>query len=103
MIIVGSKNNIPIRLANERWEHITRRHPEMREQKDRVLETIETPEYILQGDYGDLLAIRFYKETPLSQKFLIVVYKEVSEYDGFVVTAYFTRKPSTHRRTIWKP
>jgi hypothetical protein len=103
MITVYSKNRIPVRLTDERWMHIIKRHPEMKDQKDKILETVENPQYILEGDYGELLAVRFFKETPLTQKFLIVIYKEVSEYDGFILTAYFTRKPSTHRRLIWKP
>jgi hypothetical protein len=102
MITIYSKNNVSVRLTDERWAHIIRRHPEMKDQKGRVLETVENPDYILEGDYEELLAVRFFKETPLTQKFLVVIYKEVSEYDGFIVTAYFTRKPSTYRRIIWK-
>lgn len=30
MRIVGSVNEVPIRLTEERWEHISRRHPEMK-------------------------------------------------------------------------
>ncbi|MFN3740962.1 MAG: hypothetical protein ACK4TF_09900 [Thermodesulfovibrionales bacterium] len=47
MIIVKSKNNIPIRLTKERWEHIIQRYPEMNGQSDRVLETLSEPEIIL--------------------------------------------------------
>ena len=103
MITVYSKNGTPVRLTDERWAHIVKRHPEMKNQKDKVLETIKNPQYILEGDYGELLAVKFYNKTPLTQKFLIAIYKEVSEFDVFILTAYFTRKPSTHRRIIWKP
>lgn len=50
MIIVLSKNKVPVRLSSERWEHIERRHPEMRNQKERILETISNPDFIQQGD-----------------------------------------------------
>jgi hypothetical protein len=41
-------------------------------------------------------------ETPVSQKFCAVVYRQVNENDGFVVTAYFTSRPASWRRMIWK-
>ena len=69
MIIVLSKNKVPVRLSSERWEHIERRHPEMRNQKERILETISNPDFIQQGDFGELLAIKFFDSTPLSQKY----------------------------------
>jgi hypothetical protein len=59
---------------------------------------VEPPE----GDFGELLAIRFYPVTPLTSKFLVVAYREVSPDDGFTITAYLTNRPSTKRITIWK-
>lgn len=102
MLIVSSHNGVAIRLTQERWEHIMRRHPEMSDQRDRVLETLADPEIIQEGDYGVLLAIRFYGETPLTSKFLVVAYREIDTKDGFCLTAYFTRRPSARRITIWK-
>jgi hypothetical protein len=103
MIIVYSKNGIPVRITEERWEHITRRHPEIRNQKEKVMETISTPDIILGGDFSELLAIRFYPKTPLTEKYLVVVYREISSQDGFILTAYFTNTPSKRREVIWKP
>jgi len=102
MIIVRSKRGVPIRLTGERWEHIIRRHPEMRGQKDKLLETISNPELIQQGDFGELLAIKLYSDTPLTQKYLVVVYKEIDKEDGLVLTAYFTIKPLERRSVIWR-
>lgn len=102
MPIVYSCNNIPIRLTDERWQHIVERHPEMATQRERVLETVSRPEMIQQGDYGELLAIHFYHKTPLTQKYLVVVYKEIGVDDGFIITAYFTTQPSVRRIVLWK-
>ncbi len=102
MIIVKSKNNISIRLTIERWHHIVMRHPEMDNEKERVLETITDPDIIQKGDLGELIAVRFYEKTPLTSKHLVTIYKEVAETDGFVVTAYYAIKPSERRQTIWK-
>jgi len=102
MIITYSKNKIPIRLTIERWNHIIHRHPELIDEKEKVIEAIEKPEMILKGDFGTFMAVSFYQETPLSEKYLVVIYKELSKDDGFVVTAYFTNKPSEWREVLWK-
>ncbi len=102
MLIVRSHNHVLIRLTAERWQHIVRCHPEMEHQYERILETVAEPDLIQQGDFGESLAIRFYPETPLTSKFLVVVYREINPEDGFVLTAYLTNRPSTRRITIWK-
>jgi hypothetical protein len=71
-------------------------------QEDKVLETVYAPKEILKGDFGEKLAIRFFRRTPLTSKYLVVAYKEISSLDGFVVTAYFTRRPAAWRETLWK-
>jgi hypothetical protein len=75
----------------------------MKNQVEMVKETILNPHLLLEGDYGELLAVRHYNKTPLTEKYLIVVYKEISDNDGFVLTTYFTREPSKRRKVIWKP
>lgn len=102
MLIVYSRNAVPVRLTAERWQHIMSRHPEMVEQRERVLGTLAEPELIQQGDYGELLAIRSYPETPLTSKYLVVVYREIDRKDGFILTAYFTSCPSSKRAILWK-
>jgi hypothetical protein len=100
MIIVQSPNQIPIRLTAERWTHIITQHPEMATQRDRVLETVSKPELIQAGDFGELLAIRFYSQTPLTQKYLVVAYRETTD-DDFILTAYLACRPSARRQTVW--
>jgi hypothetical protein len=103
LIIVNSVENTPIRLTHERWDHIIRRHPELDSQKERVLETVNKPDFVQEGDLGALLAIRHYLQTPLTTKYLIVVYKEVKKMEGFIITAYFASQPSKRRNIKWKP
>lgn len=102
MIIVYSKNSISIRITEERWAHIIRRHPEMKNQKEKIVETISNPDLIQLGDFGELLAVRLYPKTPLTKKYIIVAYKEISSQDGFLITAYFTNVLSQRREVIWK-
>ena len=101
MLIVHSRNGVPVRLTEERWQHIRLRHPEMANQRERVIETSAEPEVIQEGDFGTLLAARMYPHTPLSRKFLVVVYREVTSEDGFVVTAYFASQLSVRRTALW--
>ena len=102
MIIVYSKNGVAILITQERWNHIVTRHPEMVDQKERVLNTISEPQLIQKGDFGELIAIRFYDKTPMTSKYLIAIYKEITDKDGFLITAYFTNKPSERRKLVWK-
>ena len=66
MITITSKEGVPIRLTTERWGHIIRRHPEMKNQKEKVLEAISNPAFIQRGDFDELLAIKFFDNTPLT-------------------------------------
>lgn len=93
MDIVKSVNDVPIRLTYEKWSHILYRHPEMADEKDKVIETLNSPEMIQEGDFSTLIAIKFYKNTPLTSKYLAVIYKESNKKDGFILTSYFTIKP----------
>ena len=102
MPIVRSRNGVPVRLTEERWQHIVRQHPEVDGQREKVLEALAEPDVVQKGDLDKLLAVKFYPETPLSEKFLVVVYREVSAEDGFILTAYVTRRPSSRRETTWR-
>jgi len=92
------KNNLPIRLTDERWVHITEEHAELAGYRMDVLEAVADPERILTGYEGELLATRSQPDG----KILVVVYRELLE-DGFVITAFITRRAvSLNRRTqIW--
>ena len=99
MRAVQSKNGILIRLTAERWFHITEEHSEIAGYYFEVLETVQEPEAIYAGSAGELLAAREIEQG----KYLIVVYKEVSETDGFVITSFLTRRINQiERRTkLW--
>jgi len=61
-----------------------------------ILNAIASPSLVQKGDMGTLLAV---KKT--NGKYLVVVYKELSETDGFVITAYYT-KVLRRRIVLWK-
>lgn len=93
-----------IRLTDERISHIFKNHPETMECVSWFHETIENPDFIMAGDFGELLAVKLYDKTPVTNdKFLVIVYKETSKLDGFILTAYFSRSINKKRRIVWKP
>ncbi|MBU2573888.1 MAG: hypothetical protein KKH28_07430 [Elusimicrobia bacterium] len=102
MKIIKAVSGVPIRLTPERMSHIGSRHPEMRDEADRIIETISMPDLVQEGDSGTLIALKHYARTPLSEKFCAVVYRETDIGDGFVLTAYFTRQSANWRRIAWK-
>lgn len=102
MRIVNAVSGVPVRLTAERLLHIETQHPEMMGQSDRILETVAAPDMVQEGDFGVLIAVRHYPRTPLTEKYCAVVYRETSRADGFVMTAYFTRRPAPDRRIAWK-
>jgi len=53
-----------------------------------VLETITAPEEVRAGSQGEYLAVKTMSEG----KTLVVVYKETDKDDGFVITAFLTRR-----------
>ena len=53
-----SKNKVKIRLTEERWFHIIESHDYMSGLSETTLETINDPEEIIEGDKGELIAIK---------------------------------------------
>src|SRR5659263_785540 len=100
MQIIISKTGVPIRLPEERWFHIKEEHSEMAGYYFDVLETVEDPEAIYEGKMGEFLAVRCIEEG----KYIVVIYKELSKEDGFVITAFLTRQREQieKRQKIWK-
>ena len=96
--IVKSKNDVSVRLTDERWTHIVEEHSEMAGLRLDVLETVANPTMIVEGRYGALMAIREISKG----KYLVVIYREIGN-DGFVITSFMTRQKRflTSRRKIW--
>ena len=99
MEIVRSKDGVPIRLTEERWLHITEEHSEMAGYYFDVLETVRFPEAVYEGTSEERLAVKEIDQG----KYLIVVYKQTSAADGFVITAFLTtRRAQIERRPkVW--
>lgn len=91
-------NGIPIRLTDERWYHIASQHKEIEGLMPLVMDTIRTPDRVLAGHLEELMAIRQIQ----NGNWLVVVYRELND-DGFVITAFLTRriKQLEPRKAVW--
>lgn len=96
-----SRAGVPIRLTDERWAHIVEEHCELAGLRGDVLQTIADAEAVFAGQGGELLALRMVE----TDKALLVVYREIAREDGFVITAFLTRRLAglMRRRRVWPP
>jgi len=87
-------------LPDERWMHIITEHAELTDLRDEVLAAVDNPERILAGNAGELFAVREVE----SGKWIVVVYRE-SGSDGFIITAFLTRRSRSldKRQVVWSP
>ena len=95
---VIAKSGLTIRLTEERWQHIAEQHPELVNLQPKVIQTLEDPDKILEGNDGELLAVKLLNDN----KYLVTVYREL-EADGFIITAYLTRRINSlnKRKELW--
>ena len=90
-----SVHGVSIRLTEERWQHIVDARDELIDRECDVLEAIHSPDWVTKGYRGSFVAWKGYGR----RGYLAVIYKELDD-DGFIITAFFTRKPKK-RGKIW--
>lgn len=95
-----SKRGVRIRSTEERWLHIIESHDYMAGLSDVVLDCIEDPEIIVEGEKNELISTKRF-----NNKDVVVIYKEVSSDDGFIITAFITSEVERvlkGRKITWK-
>jgi len=92
MDILTDRFDRRIRLTDERKTHIFRRS-EMINQEAKIIETLKDPDIISYTalDKTVHLYYKFYKSTPVTQKYLLVAVKILNS-EGFIVASFFTNK-----------
>ena len=99
MDVARSVHGVPIRLTDERWEHIADGHPEDGLTADSVVDVVERPDCVCDGHEGEYLAVR-----RTGARWIVVAYRELSDANGFVITAFAADvDPALRRRVIWIP
>ena len=69
--VAQSKNNVPIRLTYKQWAHVVDSHDYMAGNMDMVMESVENPDYIVRGWTDELIALKHYERTSISEKYLV--------------------------------
>ena len=98
MEVAFSKNGVPIRLSYERWYHIVENHDDLVSHFHEILDAIEGPDFVARGSHGALKAVKNMGK----QRWMVVVYRESSRQEGFVITAYFLSK-RPKGEVVWRP
>lgn len=95
-----SISNHKIRLTKERWFHITEGHSEIAGYYFEILEAVSQPDLLFQGNQDELVAVKKLH----SERYLVVVYKELENGDGFVITSFITTKINylKNKKLIWE-
>ncbi len=90
-----------VSLTEERRAHFLE-HPEMREQENKLAETLLEPDVVIQSRSDDTARLfhRFYRRLAIGDKYLCVVVKYV-EGGVFIITACFTDKVK-RGEVLWK-
>src|SRR4030042_3348293 len=99
--ITYSVSNVPIRLSDERWNHIVENHNDIAGYYYDVLEAVASPTWILEGDEDELWAVKLISKG----KAFLVIYKEFKDqHDGFIISAFIqaTIKKLLKRRILWQ-
>jgi len=91
-----------IKLSRKVLDHIISRHPEVKAYIDKIVETVENPDMIIEGVRGELKALKFYPALRIGPKYLVVVHRELRE-EKVIITAYFTSNVDKVKgEIIWK-
>ncbi len=100
--IIKSIRGVRIRLTRERWNHIIKRHVELKKHASKVLIAVQDPDFVLAGKVDEFIAVRYFSR--LKPRYLIVAYREMNEEDGFIITAHFISNINQilRREIIWQ-
>jgi hypothetical protein len=88
-----------IRLTATQWRHIRKRQ-ELHSQLDGMRATLSEPDavYYVPGE-DSYHYYRFYPQTPVSGKYMLVIAKHLDE-EGFVITSFYARRISKPEKVL---
>lgn len=72
--------------------HIKYKHVELDSQISKIVSTLQEPDFVYYSPQEENYQyVRLFKETPVSEKYLLVIVKHLNE-EGFVITGFFVSK-----------
>lgn len=94
IFIAITPSNRKVRLTTKVWVNkIQKHHPEFLsiDYLWEIKVSLQTPDFVVNGWSGELIALKWCETAPRRPKHLCVVYRELND-DGFVITAFFTSR-----------
>jgi hypothetical protein len=79
-----------IRLTEVQWVHIEFEHKELSNQMDKIIQALKEPDFVYYAIKDDNYHYyKYFSETPVTRKYLLVIVKHLRDKEGFVITAFF--------------
>lgn len=89
-----------IRLTETQWYHIHTRHPEINNQMNKIIKTLQIPDFVYYSKKEHTYHyLKFFETTPVSEKYLLVITKHLNE-EGFVITCFFISKIKVREKVL---
>ena len=81
-----------LRMTDWNWHHIIRRHPEITSHQDKIIETLERPDKIIDSlkDEDTKYYYKYYKHFDSPYRFMRVIVKYLNG-EGFVISSHFVK------------
>jgi len=100
---VISKIGKKIRLTEVQWAHMSSKHPELVNQIDKMIATLQKPDYVYHSpEEENFHYLKFFRQTPITEKYLLLIIKHLNG-EGFIITGFFVSKIRTKNKVlIWK-
>lgn len=85
--------NEQVKLTEDVWTDIIKKHPEVKRLKPDIALTISHPEVIIKSIYDERMTL-YYRYFPniFSGKLLVVIVKRLSQNEKYIATVYITDK-----------
>jgi len=93
-VIVETADGLTVHLDESHWEqHIIARHPELRAHREKVIETLQSPDGVFRSkrDPGTRIYTKTFADVTISETTFdnLALLAYVREEGGFLVTAHF--------------
>lgn len=91
MLEIKDVFNEQVKLTENAWKEIVKKHPEINGLKSDIALTISHPEIIVKSIYDERVTL-YYRYFPhiFKGKLLVVVVKRLSQYEKYIATVYIT-------------
>jgi len=79
-----------LRMTDFNWSHISKKHPEIASQKEKIIESLEKPDKITDSlkDENTKFYYKYYKNLPHPFRFIKTIVKYLNG-DGFIISSHF--------------